>query len=90
MKASELTKLFQMWTVHPVHRQPHFLNDVFSQLAVPGSILFNVENISVSFFINTERLKTKRTRSDFMVRSCSEVETELRYVSMQMMLCCLF
>lgn len=80
MKASELTKLFQTWTVHQVHWQPHVLNDVSSQLAVPGSILFNVGNISVAlaaFFINTQRLRTKGPCSDPRVRSCSEADSEL-------------
>ena len=64
MKASELTKLFQTWTVHQVHRQPRFLNDASSQLAGPASILFDVEIISIAlapFFINTLRLETERT-----------------------------
>lgn len=61
MKASELTKLFQMWMVHPMHRQPHFVNDVSSQLVAPGTIPFYVENISVAlaaFFSNTQGLRT--------------------------------
>lgn len=53
MKASELTKLFQTWTLHQVRRQPRFLNDASSQLAAPGSILFNVGSISIATLLLT-------------------------------------